>query len=163
MKTRLIAIVITVAANLAFGHEGIELGPNKGRILELSADESIQGEVTTRDGKLHITLLNKEMKPIKIADQTIAATAGTRQSPTKLKVEKTADGFSLPIPGEDEWLIVQFKVTPNSKPVTARLHYNTDICAPCGKPEWRCACGEEEDHDKANHRPALPPGREKQK
>lgn len=142
MKTKLIALLLALAAGPAVAHEGIELGPNKGRIIEFSTDESVHGEVTEKDGKLHISLLDKEMKPMKIEAQALTATAGTRQMPVKLEVTKDESQFTLPVPKEDEWLILQYKATADAKSITARLHFNIKTCGPCGNPEWRCACAE---------------------
>lgn len=145
MKTQLTTLLVALTAGIAFGHEGIELGPNKGRIVEFSDNETMHGEVTVKDGKLHVAVLDKDMKTVKVETQALAATAGTREKPAKLEVVKDAAGFTLPVPGEDEWLILQFKGDATAKPFTARLHYNTKKCDPCGQPEWRCACGDKEE------------------
>ena len=142
MKTKLTTAILTLTASLAFGHGDIELGPNKGRILEFSSDETMHGEVTEKDGKLHIALLDKNMKPVKVQDQSLTATAGTRQAPVKSEVTKTENGFMISPTQPGEWLIIQYKESGSTKVVTARLHYDTKSCAPCGNPEWRCACGE---------------------
>ncbi len=142
MKTKLTTLLLALTASFACGHGDIELGPNKGRILEFSTNESMHGEVTSKDGKLHIVVLDKEMKPVKIADQSLIITAGTREKPVKLEVIKAADGFTLAEPAADELIIIQYKETTDTKPITARLHYNTKKCDPCSNPEWRCACGE---------------------
>jgi hypothetical protein len=142
MKTKLTTILLALTANLALAHEGIELGPNKGRILEFSTDETMHGEVSEKDGKLHIALLDKDMKPVKADAQSLTATAGTRQAPVKLEVAKDEAGFTVPAPKEGEWLILQYKQTADAKTITARLHYDTAKCAPCQQPEWRCACAE---------------------
>jgi hypothetical protein len=144
MKKTSIAIAIALSSVFAFAHEGIELGPNKGRILEFSTNETLHGEVTEKDSKLHIALLDKDMKPMAVESQTLTATAGTRQKPVKLEVSKDAAGFTIPAPGAGEWLILQFKSDPDAKPITARLNYDTKTCAPCGNPEWRCGCAEKE-------------------
>ncbi len=144
MRNSIIAIVIALTADFALAHEGIELGPNKGRIVEFSTDETMHGEVTLKDNSLHIALLDKDMKPVKVAVQSLSATAGTRQDPVKLTVTATEGGFSLPAPGDGEWLILQYKEAPDSKAITARLHYEIKTCAPCGRPEWRCACAGKE-------------------
>jgi hypothetical protein len=143
MKTTLPALILALTASFAFGHGGIELGPNKGRILEFSKNETMHGEVTEKDGKLHIALLDKDMKPVKPDAQTITATAGTRAKPVKLEVTKSESGFTLPLPGPGEWLILQYKESADAKNITARLHYDTRNCAPCKNPEWRCACEDE--------------------
>lgn len=141
MKTKLSTLLLALTASLAFGHEGIELGPNKGRILEFSTDETLHGEVTAKEGKLHIALLDKAMKPVKVDAQTLSATAGTRDKPVKLEATKTKSGFTLNAPQDGEWLILQYKESGAAKAITARLHYNLKICAPCSNPEWICACG----------------------
>jgi hypothetical protein len=144
MKTTCIALILALSANFALAHEGIELGPNKGRILELSPDETLHAEVTQKDAKLHIALLDKDMKPVKVESQSLSATAGTRQKPVKLETTPIEGGFSLSAPGDGEWLILQYKATPDAKPITARLHFETKNCAPCSQPEWRCACASKE-------------------
>ncbi|NQX00844.1 hypothetical protein HQ447_09305 [bacterium] len=142
MKTKLTAILIALTTSFALAHEGVELGPNKGRIIEFSTDESMHGEVTEKDGKLNIALLDKDMKLVKVEAQSLTATAGTREKPLKIETTATDGGFTLATPGVDEWLILQYKSTPEAKPITARLHFITKTCPPCGNPEWRCACGE---------------------
>ena len=142
MKTKLTAILLALTAGIAFGHGDIELGPNKGRILEFSANETMHGEVTEKDGKLHIAVLDKDMKPVKVEAQSLTATAGTREKPVKMEITKVADGFTLKAPADGEWIIMQYKETADAKAITARLNFNTKKCDPCGNPEWRCACGE---------------------
>jgi hypothetical protein len=144
MNIRLTTTILAMTAGFAFGHEGIELGPNKGRILEFSTNETMHGEVTEKDGKLHITLLDKDMKPVNVAVQSLTATAGTRQAPVKNEVTKSETSFIISVPKEGEWIIFQYKENDSAKAITARLHYDIKICAPCGNPEWRCACGAEE-------------------
>jgi hypothetical protein len=47
MKTKLI-LLLSLLTSLAFAHEGVELGPNGGRILEFSKDETMHGEITVK-------------------------------------------------------------------------------------------------------------------
>lgn len=140
MKTKLMTLALALVASVAFGHGGVELGPNGGRILEFSKDHSMHGEVTVKDGKFLITLLDGDMKPVKLADQTLTASTGNRKSPTKLEVTKTDKGFSVPVVKEGAWLIVQFKASSNAKGVTARMEYDTSNCDKCDNPEWLCKC-----------------------
>lgn len=139
MKTKLITLLSLVAA-VAFAHEGVELGPNKGRIVELSKNETMHGEVTVKGDKFHIALLDKDMKPVAITEQTLTATTGSRTEPVKLTVEKDTKGFIVPSVKAGDWLILQYKDTPKSKSVTARLEYNTSECEGCKKAEWLCEC-----------------------
>ena len=143
MKTKLTAILIALTTSFALAHEGIELGPNKGRILEFSTDETMHGEVTEKDGKLHIAILDKDMKPVLVEGESLTATAGTRQAPVKLEVAKDSkSGFIMPAAKEGEWIIMQFKRSGSDKAITARLHFDTAKCGPCQQPEWRCACAQ---------------------
>lgn len=145
MKTKLTTLILALTVGLALAHEGIELGPNKGRILEFSTNETMHGEVTEKDGKLHIALLDKDMKPMIPVAHSLTATAGTRQAPVKMEVAKDETGFTLTPPKDGEWIIMQYKDTEDGKAITARLHYDTRNCDPCGNPEWRCACGEKDE------------------
>ena len=89
MKTKLTTLLLTLITGFALGHGGVALGPNGGRILEFSKNESMHGEVTVKDGKFHIAVLDKDMKPAKMDKQSLTATGGTREKPEKLAVEKT--------------------------------------------------------------------------
>ncbi|MBL9116408.1 MAG: hypothetical protein JNJ83_15480 [Verrucomicrobiaceae bacterium] len=139
MKTKLI-LVITLISSFAFAHQGVELGPNGGRILEFSKNETMHGEVTVKGDQFHIALLDKDMKQVTLAEQTLTATGGTREQPVKIAVTRTEKGFSLPTIKPGEWLILQFRDTPTAKAITARFNYNTSVCAECSSQEWVCKC-----------------------
>jgi hypothetical protein len=141
MKTKLTAIIIALTTTFAFGHGDIEIGPNKGRILEFSTNESMHGEVTAKDGKLHIAVLDKDMKPVKVEGQSLTATGGTRDKPVKLEVTKSESGFTFTAPQPGEWLIVQYKDSDSAKPITARMLYDVKKCGTCESVEWLCVCG----------------------
>lgn len=143
MKTKLTTLTLSLIASLAFGHGGVELGPNGGRILEFSKNETMHGEVTVKDGKFQIALLDKNMKPVKPDAQVLTATTGDRDNPKKLEVTKTEKGFTVPVVKAGEWLIVQFRAKPDGKAITARFEYNTDNCDKCDNPEWLCKCSRE--------------------
>ncbi len=136
-KTLLLLSFITT---LSFAHEGVELGPNGGRILEFSKDETMHGELTVKGDKFHIAVLDKNMKPVTINEQTLTAVTGDRAAPQKLTVEKDAKGFVLPVVKAGEWLILQYKNTTEAKAITARLEYNTANCEECSNAEWLCKC-----------------------
>ncbi len=144
MKTKAIALILALTAGFAAGHGKVELGPSKGRILEFSTNESMHGEVTAKDGKLHIAVLDKDMKPVKVGAQALTATAGTREKPEKLEVTKDDSGFTVPAPKDGEWLILQYKESASAKPITARSHYETSVCGECRNPEWLCSCAAKE-------------------
>src|SRR6187399_164839 len=139
MKKHILTLLSSLALNAAASaHSDVELGPNGGRILEFSKDQSVHGEVTVKDGKFHIAVLDKDMKPVALEDQSLTATSGDRAKPEKLIVEKKDGKFVVPTVKEGEWIIFQFKDTAKSKPITARLQYDTKVCGECKKPEWLC-------------------------
>ena len=139
---------ITVAIALAFisqqtvrAHSQVEIGPNGGRVLEFSTNQTVHGEVVEKDGMFQIFLLDKDMKPLPVDKQTLTATTGDRSKPEKLTVETKDGKFVAPIQkGDDHWTIFQFRETPDAKPVTARLHYIAKKCSECDKPDWLCEC-----------------------
>ncbi len=142
------ALLFALIASAAFAHEGVELGPNGGRILEFSKNESMHGEVTVKGDKFHIALLDKDMKPVALSAQSLSAITGDRENPQKLTVEKDATGFVLPKVKAGEWLILQYKNAADAKAVTARFEYNTVICEECKAEEWICKCKEAEEKKK---------------
>lgn len=144
MKTKLI-LLVSLLTSFALGHEGVELGPNGGRILEFSKDETMHGEITVKGDKFHIAVLDKDMKPVVVDQQSLSAITGDRNAPQKLAVEKDAKGFVLPVIKAGEWLILQYKNSPDSKAITARFEYNTATCEECKNPEWLCKCKPEAD------------------
>ena len=133
-------LCLSLLASLSFAHEGVELGPNGGRILEFSKNETLHGELTVKDDRFHIALLDKDLKPLALAEQQLTATTGDREAPRKLEVARDARGFVLPAVKPGEWLILQFRNSPADKAVTARFEYNTAICEECQAPEWICKC-----------------------
>jgi hypothetical protein len=146
MKKHLLALLGSLAlTTAAFAHGDVEIGPNGGRILEFSKDESMHGEVTVKDGRFVIAILDKAMKPVALGEQVLTATASTGTKAEKLAVEKSGDKFIIPAVKPGEWLIVQFKTDARAKPVTARLQYDTTPCPKCKRPEWLCKCAAEED------------------
>jgi len=138
LLTLLSSFVLTAAA---FAHSEVELGPNGGRILELSKDQSMHGEVTVKGGKFQIAVLDKDMKPVALEAQELTAVSGDRAKPEKLPVEKTNGKFIVPTVKEGEWIIFQYRETAKARPITARLQYETNPCGECKKPEWLCVCG----------------------
>ncbi len=153
MKTSLLtlAAVLLLGLTRALAHGGVELGPNGGRILEFSKNETMHGEVTAKDGYFHIALLDKDLKPVELKDQTLTATTGDRKNPEKLVVEKKDGKFVVPMQKGDDFLtIFQFRETPNAKPVAARLQYDAAICSACKSAECLCKCASAKE-EKAAH------------
>ena len=144
MKKLLMALSAILLLNMtqAFAHSDHELGPNGGRILEFSKNQSIHGEVTLTNGMFHVAILDKDMKPMELKDQTLTVTGGPRNAPQKPKVEKQGQQFGFPeLKGDNYLLVFQFKENTKAKPITARFEYYAAKCGTCKKGEWLCDCG----------------------
>ncbi len=145
MKKQLLTLLSSLAITAAaFAHGEVEVGPNGGRILEFSKNETMHGEVTVKDGKFQIAVLDKDMKPVALAEQTLTASGGPSGKAEKLAVEKADGKFVIPAVKSGEWLILQFKGDAKAKAVTARMQYDTSTCPKCKGEEWLCKCAAEE-------------------
>ena len=142
---RILALLAFSAAPLA-AHEGNDMGPNDGRIFELESKTTPHLEVGQKDGKFVVHILGEDAKQIPIAGRTLAITAGERSAPEKLKVEKSGEAFTAPIPKGEKFLVVfQVREADGAKALTARMTYDARICSECKRPEWLCTCGGEEE------------------
>ena len=141
MKTHILTLLGSLAITASvLAHGDIELGPNGGRILEFSKNETMHGEVTMQDGKFRIAVLDKDMKPVKLAAQTLTASGGPTGKAAKLEVAKEGEQFVIPAVKSGEWLIVQYKDDAKAKAITARMEYDLTICSECKVAEWVCKC-----------------------
>jgi hypothetical protein len=143
MKTKLTApLMMAVSLLTATAHERITVGPGDGRLAYLDSTTTPNAEFNVKDGKVHITLLDKDLKPIALADQMLTLTAGERSKASKVEVTKAGTDFVATLPaGEKYWCIFQLKETKDAKALTFRIQYEAEVCGECKKPEWRCTCG----------------------
>ena len=124
MKKLLTTLVLALSAAFAFAGPAVELGPNKGRVIDFSADKSVRAEITLKDGKFHVSMLDKDKKVVPAGDATLMVSGGTREKAAKLEVTKTEKGFSFPAVKSGEWLIFQFAPKEGEKAFTARVVYD---------------------------------------
>ena len=149
MKKQLLTLLTSLALTAAaLAHGDVELGPNGGRLLEFSKNETTHGEVTLKDGKFHVAVLDKDRKPVALGEQTLTASGGPTNKAEKLTVEKVDGKFVIPAVKSGEWLILQFKDDAKAKAITARMQYDTTICSKCKAAEWICECAKNEDKKK---------------
>ncbi|MET0261503.1 MAG: hypothetical protein ABW223_01305 [Rariglobus sp.] len=128
-------------ATVAHAHEAVAAGPNKGRLLTVV--EPHAEFLVTADRKVQITFVGEDGKPVPPGDQVVTVTAGDRSAPTKLTFAKTGDVLlsDAPLPAGNNFpAVVQFKITPDAKPVYARFNINLAICGECKNPEYACTC-----------------------
>lgn len=152
MKASLLtlAAVLLLGVTRAHAHGGVALGPNGGRLLEFSENETLHGEVTLTNGFFHVALLDKALKPVELQEQSLTVTGGDRQKPEKPEVRREGNRFVFPaLKGDDYLLVLRFKATPQARAVTARFEFDATTCSGCQHPEWLCRCGDEDDKPKA--------------
>lgn len=143
MKIRILTFTAMLLLGLtrALGHGGVELGPNGGRILEFSKNETMHGEVLLQDGKFTVALLDKDMKAVELKDQSLTVTGGSRSNPDKPAVTKENGRFVFPaLKGDEYELVLRFKEGPGAPAITARFTYDASLCGACKNPEWLCRC-----------------------
>ena len=141
MKKQLLTLLSSLALTAAaLAHGEVEIGPNGGRILEFSKNETMHGELTVQDGKFHIAVLDKDMKPVTLGEQVVTASGGPSGKAEKLAVEKSSAHFVVPTVKAGDWLILQYKENAQAKAITARLQYDTAKCGECKAEEWLCKC-----------------------
>lgn len=143
MKIRILTLmaVLLLGITRTLGHGGVELGPNGGRIVEFSKNESMHGEVLLKDGKFSVALLDKNLKPVELKDQSLTVSGGTRSHPEKPTVTRENGRFVFPaLKGTEYELVLRFKESPGATAITARFTYDATPCGSCKNPEWLCKC-----------------------
>ena len=141
MKTRIIAIAAFVAS-LTFANAAEKIkAPHGGRII--SAVEPHAEFLVTKDKKVEIRFLDAVGKVVAPALQTVTVTMGDRANPTKLAFTKDGDKLvsDKTVPeGKDLPVVLQIKVTPDSKTVSEKFNLNSAKCPTCSNAEYACSC-----------------------
>ena len=102
-------------------------GPNGGHLVESKAGFTIEVSVD-KDRKARIVFLDKEMKPVALAAQTVTGIAGERSAPVKLAFAKGKDADAnvlisdqaLPT-GAHVGMILTIKTTADAKAAVERF------------------------------------------
>src|SRR5687768_13788147 len=122
------ATLILFTLSQVFAHSDAELGPSGGRIVEFSTNQTLHGEVTLTNGQFRVSILDKNMKPVTLTEQTLSVIGGDRKSPEKPKVEKQGNQFVFPaLKGNSYLVVLQFKESPSAKQINARFEYDSSI------------------------------------
>ncbi len=149
MKTKIIALIIA-SITFATAAEKIK-APNGGRIIE-----GVQPHaefLITADKKAEVRFLDAAGKVIAPADQVVTVTMGDRAAPTKLAFTKDGDKLvsdKVIAEGKELPVVLQIKVTADSKAVTAKFNLNMAKCPTCLHAEYACSCdhgADDKDHD----------------
>jgi hypothetical protein len=135
-----------LAAEKPHSHDKKDPGPNGGRVIT-AVDPALEFLVT-KDRKVQITALTKDLKPGKLSGQVIAVTAGERTKPTKLEFKE--DGGALvstnTIPeGDDYPVSVSIKANASAKAVYEKFNLELSKCPTCKYAEYACVCAHSHD------------------
>jgi hypothetical protein len=152
MKTRIIAIsAFVVSLTFASAAEKIK-APNGGRIID--AVEPHAEFLVTADKKVEVRFLDAAGKVIAPTAQTVTVTMGDRAAPTKLAFTKDGDKLvsDKTVPeGKELPVVLQIKVTPESKTVTEKFNLNLAKCPTCSNAEYACSCDHGGEKKEAGH------------
>ena len=142
MRAELCALILSLAfGGTAMAAEPVELGPKGGRLLALNPERSGYAEVTSDNNSFYIELLDRDLKPVVIDQQTLTAVGGERRAPQRLPVETRDNRFVTPVPAGDEvWMLLQIKPSPGARKFRVRFHHDVTSCPECGKQRWLCEC-----------------------
>ncbi|MDF1859447.1 MAG: hypothetical protein P1U87_04495 [Verrucomicrobiales bacterium] len=122
-------------------HEGIEDGPNGGRLL--TGVEPHLEFFVTEDRKVQISSVTDDEKLQPIGEQVVKVIGGDRSNPTRMKFEKKGDVLISDIAfpeGNDFPIVVQIKNSPDSETVTDKFNLNLMQCPECPNREYACTC-----------------------
>lgn len=142
MRAELCTVVLALSfAGTAMAAEPVELGPKGGRLLALNPERSGYAEVTSENNSFYIELLDRDLKPVVIDQQTLTAVGGERRSPQRLPVETRDNRFVTPVPaGEEVWMLLQIKPSAGARKFRVRFHHDLKPCDTCKQPSWLCSC-----------------------
>ncbi|MEQ1853811.1 MAG: hypothetical protein ABMA01_19725 [Chthoniobacteraceae bacterium] len=134
------------AAEKEHNHEKKDAGPNGGRVI--TAVEPHLEFLVTKDRKVEITALTKDLKAGKLSGQVIAVTGGDRSKPTKLEFKeeggKLVSSNALP-EGNDFPVSVSIKPSASGKAVYEKFNLNLEKCPTCKHQEYACICAHTHD------------------
>ena len=130
-------------------HEKKDAGPNGGKVI--TAVEPHLEFLVTKDRKVEITALTKDLKAGKLSGQVIAVTGGDRSKPTKLEFKedggKLVSSNALP-EGSDYPVSVSIKPNARGKAVYEKFNLNFEKCPGCKLQEYACICAHSHDEKK---------------
>jgi hypothetical protein len=108
-------------------HDHGKKGPNGGHVVESKAGFNFE-VVVDKERKARIVFLDKDLKPVALAEQSVTGIAGERSAPTKLAFAKgkEADAGVLisdkALPdGAHVAMLLTIKTAPDAKAVTERF------------------------------------------
>src|SRR5262245_13296481 len=131
-----------LAAGISIAHAGkITPGPKGGRILEKTEPKA--EFFVEKDNSATITFYGADMKPMPVAEQSVAVIADAKDGKKKIEFEKKGDSLvskeKLP-EGDGYNVVVQFKQSADAKPQNFRFKLDMGNCGECKRAEYACIC-----------------------
>lgn len=129
------------SALIASAANQIHAGPQGGRLLRV---DPLQAEFFVNPDRQAEIRFYSHSQLTPPTTQSVALTAELQGKRISLPLEKTAAGFistePLPETAEPYRIVIQIRLTPDTKPVNFRIDLNLAVCAECEKPEYACTC-----------------------
>lgn len=121
---------------------GHKATPKGGRLLDKT--EPHAELVVEKDRSVTINFYTDDLKPVAVTTQNVTVIADAKSGKATLEFEKKGDSLvsktKLP-EGEGYNLVVQFKQTPDAKPMNIRFKLQLHTCGECKRAEYACICG----------------------
>jgi hypothetical protein len=147
MKVSILTLAVALcvglfAVNAAEKHDHVHKAtPKGGRLLDKT--EPHAEFVVEKDRGVTINFYDDAMKPVAATTQTVTVVVDAKAGKETLQFEKKGDSLvskgKLP-EGEGYNVVVQFKQSPEAKPVNLRFKLVMDICGECKRAEYGCIC-----------------------
>jgi hypothetical protein len=146
-STKLITLAVALCASLALpaiaqDKHTHKATPKGGRLLDKT--EPHAEFVVEKDRTITINFYNHDMKPVAATTQNVTVIADAKDGKATLQFEKKGDSLvsKTKLPEGDGYnVVVQFKQTPDAKPLNLRFKLDMHTCGECKRAEYACTCG----------------------
>jgi hypothetical protein len=143
---KILAILTLSALSLVHAGPGHDHGGKastlQGREVE-AGDQRFEFYVR-EDGKVRLTFLDADDKPVAAGTQDVSLTGGDRAKPTRLAFVKEGDALvsdaALPADLLDMPVVLRVTPAPGATSAFARFQLNRKTCGECDRPEYACTC-----------------------
>ena len=137
--------VMPSVLNAETGHDHDHVqsgGPKGGRLLDNThpqAEFYVEG-----DNNVTVNFYDDALRPVPVEDQSVTVITESNGQKTQLEFEKKEDVLvskgKLP-ETEGQNLVVQFRQSPETKPINFRFVLEKGMCEMCKRAEYACICG----------------------
>jgi len=141
---KILAILTLSALSLVHAGPGHNHAPSKLQGREVEAGGQRFEFYVREDGKVRLTFLDADDKPVAAGTQEVTLTGGDRAKPTRLAFAKEGDVLvsdaALPAELLDMPVVLRVTPEPGATSAFARFQLNRKTCGECDRPEYACTC-----------------------